>query len=83
MPRCTLIGDNRSTHCHTGWWERILNNYLYSVVGNSTTGTEVWRTGNGTTWVQVGLGGFGDGKNNTSYWDNGATVFGNALYIGT
>ena len=61
----------------------VLNNTLYFVVGNLTTGMEVWRTTNGTTWEQIGVGGFGDSHNIAPYWDNGVTIFNNALYIGT
>lgn len=61
----------------------VLGSYLYFVVGNDSTGMEVWRTANGTDWVQVGFGGFGDSKNVAPYWDNSVTIFNDSLYVGT
>ena len=57
--------------------------YLYAVASNYTTGVEVWRTADGTTWEQVGFAGLGDSNNSAPYWDNSAAVFNNRLYIGT
>jgi len=60
-----------------------LGSYLYFVVGNDTTGLEVWRTANGTSWEQVGFTGFGNSNNFSSYWSNSVTEFNNGLYVGT
>jgi C1A family cysteine protease len=58
----------------------VLNGYLYAATTNADTGGEVWRTGDGTTWVQVNTDGFGDA-------DNGAVaslgVLAGTLYAGT
>ena len=62
---------------------QIFNGYLCFIVGNSTTGTEVWRTANGTNWEQMGFAGFGDSNNYAPYWDNSVAVFNNRLFIGT
>lgn len=56
---------------------------LYFVVGNGSTGMQVWRTATGTAWEQVGFNGFGDSGNKGPYWDNSVIVFDNRLYIGT
>jgi hypothetical protein len=61
----------------------VLGSDLYFVVGNNTTGMEVWRTSDGTSWEQVGFAGFGDTNNSTSYWDNSVAVFDGSLYVGT
>ncbi len=61
----------------------ILAGRLYFVVGNSTTGMEVWRTTDGANWEQVGFAGLGDSNNNASYWDNSTTVLNGHLYVGT
>jgi hypothetical protein len=60
-----------------------INGLLYLMVENDLTGLEVWRTGNGMDWVQVGFDGFGDVNNQWSYWDNAMVVFKEKLYIGT
>jgi PKD repeat protein len=61
----------------------VFDGNLYFVVGNPTTGMEVWRTVAGTNWEQVGFAGFGDSNNYASYWDNSVAVFNNRLFIGT
>lgn len=58
----------------------IFNNFLYYSTSNITTGTEVWRSSDGTTWTQVVSGGFADNKN-TGGW--GFTAFKNYLYLFT
>jgi hypothetical protein len=62
---------------------RGFNNRLYFVVGNSTTGMQVWRTANGTAWEQIDFTGFGDSDNRQPLYDAPITVFNNGLYIGT
>ncbi|MBC7228114.1 MAG: SMP-30/gluconolactonase/LRE family protein [Thermoflexales bacterium] len=57
--------------------------HLFAVFSNPATGTEVWRTADGTHWQPVARDGWGD-RNNiiADYFDKGATVFNNRLYIG-
>ena len=54
--------------------------YLYAGTVNSATGTEVWRSSNGTQWNLVIKGGFND-LHNSSVW-SGAIFEGN-LFLGT
>ena len=61
----------------------VFRDRLYLIVGNSTTGLEVWRTADGANWQQVGFAGFGDSNNRASYWDNSVAVTNDRLYIGT
>jgi hypothetical protein len=61
----------------------VFNSTLFAVTYNRTSGTEVWRSSNGTNWSQVNIDGFGDSNNWYPYWDNSATVFNNSLYVGT
>ena len=60
-----------------------LDGNLFLAIGSSFTGLEIWRTANGTAWEQIGFGGFGDAGNQTTYFDNAMTVFGNGLNVGT
>jgi len=63
---------------------QVFNGYLYLVFSNLVTGAEVWRTSDGMTWEQVGNAGWGDSNNGyADYFDKGAAVFNNRLYIGT
>jgi hypothetical protein len=63
---------------------QVFNGYLYLVFGNLVTGAEVWRTSDGMTWEQVGDAGWGDSNNGyADYFDKGAAIFNNRLYIGT
>jgi len=63
---------------------QVFNGYLYLVFSNLVTGAEVWRTSDGMTWEQVGDAGWGDSNNGyADYFDKGAAVFNNRLYIGT
>jgi len=63
---------------------QVFNGRLYLVFSNPVTGAEVWRTSDGMTWEQVGDAGWGDSNNGLAdYYDKGATVFNNRLYIGT
>jgi sugar lactone lactonase YvrE len=61
---------------------QVYNNMLYAITYNND-GMEVWRTPNGTTWQQVGWGGFGNSNNYAAYYSNSVAVFNNNLYIGT
>jgi hypothetical protein len=57
---------------------------LYLVFSNLDTGAEVWRSADGMAWEQIIAGGWGDSNNYfADYFDKGATVFDNRLYIGT
>jgi len=63
---------------------QVFNGYLYLVFSNLVTGAEVWRTSDGMTWEQVGDAGWGDSNNGfADYFDKGAAIFNNRLYIGT
>jgi len=81
----TKVVDNGFGNANTRGMNalEVLNSHLYFVVGNSTTGMEVWRTADGTNWEQMGFAGFGDSNNYTPYWDNSVAVFNNRLFIGT
>jgi len=57
--------------------------HLYAVVGNRTTGMEIWRTSNGTNWEPVSIAGLGDSNNTGPYSDHSAAVYNNRLFIGT
>ena len=60
------------------------NGNLYLIITNTATGDEVWRTSDGSNWAQVGFGGWGDANTTYSdYYDKGAAVFNNSLFIGT
>ena len=62
----------------------VFNGRLYLVFTNWVTGAEVWRTNNDNTWEQVSSSGLGDSLNLTAdYFNKGATVFNNSLFIGT
>lgn len=58
---------------------------LYLVFSNIATGAEVWQTPDGATWRPVMQGGWGKGARNgfADYFDKAATVFRDALYVGT
>lgn len=55
---------------------------LYLVIGNYSTGLEVWRTLDGSDWQQVGFAGLGDSNNRAPYWDNSVLGWGNKLLVG-
>jgi CSLREA domain-containing protein len=61
----------------------VFQGALYAVVGNNTTGLQVWRTTNGTDWQRSGSPGFGQADNARSYWDNALTVYNDLLWVGT
>ena len=41
----------------------VFNGYLYGGFGDPKNGATIWRTNNGTDWIQVNMPGFGDPKN--------------------
>ena len=62
----------------------VYQNYLYLVFNNLSTGAEVWRTSDGNSWQQVNNDGWGDASNGyADYYDKGAAIFNNSLFIGT
>ena len=61
----------------------VVGDTLYLVVGNYSTGMEVWRTQDGFEWSQIGFAGFGDSNNRAPYWDNSVLAFDDRLWIGT
>lgn len=62
----------------------VFDGRLYLVFSNLVTGAEVWRSADGTTWEKVADAGWGDSNNYfADYFDKGATIFTNRLYIGT
>ena len=61
----------------------IFKGFLYAVTHNKSSGIEVWRTHDGTNWVQVNRDGFGDSSNYFLYFDNSVTAYKNNLYVGT
>jgi hypothetical protein len=61
----------------------IFEGFLYAVTYNATSGMEVWRTQDGTSWVQVNIDGFGDSQNRFPHFDNSVTAYKNKLYVGT
>jgi hypothetical protein len=65
---------------HTGLI--VYGNDLYLTVYNYWSGMQVWRSGDGVNWRQIGFEGFGDSNNETSMYNNGLKVFNDALYIG-
>ena len=60
----------------------VVGDALYLVVGNYSTGMEVWRTQDGFEWSQIGFAGFGDSNNRAPYWDNSVLAFDDRLWIG-
>jgi len=57
---------------------------LYAVFSNVGAGAEVWRTSDGAAWSRIGQGGWGDNDNRfADYFDKGAAIFEDRLYIGT
>lgn len=54
---------------------------LYASTWNNTTGTEIWKSTNGTTWTQLANDGFGDPKNATIHF--ATKEFKGYLYGGT
>jgi hypothetical protein len=62
----------------------VFDGRLYLVFCNTVTGAEVWRSADGSVWEKVADGGWGDSNNGfVDYYDKGAAVFANRLYIGT
>jgi len=58
----------------------VFGDRLYAATYNETTGGEVWRTDNGTTWNQVNADGFGNANNIRVI---SLETFGGQLYAGT
>jgi flagellin len=65
-----VVGDTASVPAGFGEWQNerydsmaVYDGYLYVATYNWNTGTEVWRTADGTTWSQVNTDGFGDANN--------------------
>jgi len=61
----------------------IYRGRLYFIVGNKTSGLEVWRTGDGTHWERVSTSGFDSRYNFAPYRDKSVAVFSDFLYVGT
>ena len=62
----------------------VFKDHLYLVFSNLVTGAEVWRTDDGVHWEKISDAGWGDINNGyADYFDKGATVFNNRLFIGT
>lgn len=78
-----LLMSNIGSTAHGRAGLEVNQNELFLVTQNYQTGTEVWKTTNGSNWEQVGFGGFGDNNNESTYWDNGVTTFNEKLFIGT
>jgi hypothetical protein len=58
----------------------VFSNTLYASTWNGTTGTEIWRSSNGTSWAQFGSDGLQDNANNGSAI--ASEVFNGYLYWG-
>jgi hypothetical protein len=56
---------------------------LYAGTDNSATGIEVWRSLDGSAWMQVNADGFGDANNISTLWSNASAEFQGDLYVGT
>jgi uncharacterized protein YjiK len=57
----------------------VFDNRLYATTWNDATGTQIWRTSNGTNWDQFGPSGLGDPDNGGAM---SSEVFGGQLYWG-
>ena len=66
------------THQFLGF--NVFNGYLYASTVNFTTGTELWRSLDGTTWTQVNSDGFGRINNNRASLE---IIFKGSLYAHT
>lgn len=57
---------------------------LILIFSNFETGVEVWQSADGMVWFPINEPGWGEPPANfADYFDNGAVVFQNSLYIGT
>ena len=84
------FGDGNNVAMMSGL---VSNGYLYFGTSNGTTGTEVWRSSNGTSWTEVvgdgadgnaiGYDEDGFGKGNNNEISTSMAEFNNHLYIGT
>ncbi len=61
----------------------VAGDALHLVIGNYSTGLEVWRTVDGVDWQQVGFAGLGDSSNRAPFWDNSVLGWGSRLLVGT
>lgn len=79
------VVDNGFGNANTNSYSalEVFNDHLYFVVGNETTGMEVWGTADGANWEQVGFAGFGDSNNAWPSGDNSVAVYDGNLYVGT
>lgn len=80
--RVVLPGFGNAASTRAGALEAT-NDTLYAVMGNYSTGLEVWRTHDGLAWQQVGFGGFGDSNNRAPFWDNSVLAEGEQLWVAT
>lgn len=78
--RVVSNGFNNDTGNYAILSMEVFNGNLYAATGNGTTGGEIWRTGDGTTWTQVNANGFGSGDNIRAV---SLETFGGKLYAGT
>ncbi len=59
-------------------------NRLIVIFSNLSAGAEAWWTADGESWQQIAAGGWGDSNNGfADYFDKGAAIFHESLYIGT
>jgi flagellin len=61
----------------------VLGGYLYAGTFNHMTGSEVWRTSNGTSWTRVNSDGFGGTNAADNSGSYSMAVFNNDVYAGT
>ncbi len=67
--------DNTAIHSMV-----VFGNNLFAGTDNADDGTQIWSTGNGTTWFQENTDGFGDSDNTGTH---AMVVFQNELYAAT
>jgi peptide/nickel transport system substrate-binding protein len=56
---------------------------LFAVVAGGPGGNTVWRSMDGSTWLQVNIDGWGDSNNGWSLWDRAITTYNDQLYVAT
>jgi len=60
------------------------NDQLFLIFSNTVTGSEVWKSFDGVSWDQIAANGWGDSNNGyADYYDKGAAIFNNELYVST
>jgi hypothetical protein len=82
----TKVVDNGFGNVNTSGLSalEVYGNHLYFVLGNYTSGMQVWRSMNGTNWERDLTNFTPSGQyNGGPYGDNSVIVFNNRLYIGT